>query len=268
MHSLYVEDYDALICWHDLPGDAVPLVCLPALSFAAAANFLEMVCDTALAGKRRILIDLPGSGFSEPAQDFDHTPRAHAAIVARVLDHLALGPVVLLGHSMGGSVGMALAAERPDLIHHLVVAEGNVRPGGGAASRGIAQQAGLTYSTLGYTAQMQEIRAEAIAGKAFHGFLHASWRIADPASLHGNAAGLVDLDPDIEAGFLSLDRPRTYIYGEKSLARNFGAADVPDPELLERHGIATVVIPGAGHFMTRDNPSAMAQELARILSER
>ncbi|WP_146587452.1 alpha/beta fold hydrolase [Puniceibacterium confluentis] len=267
MHSLYLPQHDALVHWHDLAGTGLPLVCLPALSFAAAANFLDVVCDPALADARRILIDLPGSGFSEAAQDFDHTPRAHAAVVARVLDHLKPGPCVLFGHSMGGSVAMALAAARPDLVHHLVVAEGNLRPGGGAASRGIAQQDGAAYPAGGYPAQMHDIRAKAISGQPFYGFLHASWRLADPGALHGNASGLVDLDPELEQSFLNLACPRTYLYGAKSLARNVGSADVPEPELLRARGVGTEVIPDAGHFMTRDNPAAVARVLARILAQ-
>ncbi|MCP2164698.1 alpha/beta fold hydrolase [Goodfellowiella coeruleoviolacea] len=43
-----------------------------------------------------------------------------ADIVAR-LDDLALGPVVVIGHSMGGLHGMALAAAHPDLVRAVVV---------------------------------------------------------------------------------------------------------------------------------------------------
>ena len=272
MHTLYLDDHDALIRWHDLPGQGggqgqgPALVCLPALSIAAGLNFLDVVCDPALSGARRILIDLPGSGHSEPARDFDHTPRAHAAVVARVLDHLSLGPSVLFGHSMGGSVAMALAQARPDLIRHLIVAEGNLTPGGGAASRGIAAQDRAAYLDTGFAEDIASIRADAAAGKEFFAFLHASWAMADPASLHGNASGLVNLDPALAAQFLNLDRPRTYVYGEKSLARHTGSADVPDPDLLSAHGIDIQVIPDAGHFMTRDNPAAVARLLADILA--
>jgi pimeloyl-ACP methyl ester carboxylesterase len=41
--------------------------------------------------------------------------------VAEVLEELALGPAVVIGHSMGGLHGWELAAARPDLVDGLVV---------------------------------------------------------------------------------------------------------------------------------------------------
>ncbi|KMK67875.1 alpha/beta fold hydrolase [Puniceibacterium sp. IMCC21224] len=266
MQSLYLDTIDATLCWHDLPGAGAPLVCLPALSFAAAANFLDVISDPVLQRHRRLLIDLPGSGFSEPAHNFDYTPRAHAEVVARILDHINLGPSVVFGHSMGGSVAVALADARPDLVRHLVVAEGNLVPGGGAGSRRIGGYDRAEFLKSGYDEALAGIRAEAVAGDEFLSFLHANWTLADPAALHGNACGLIDLDPGLEAAFLGLDLPRTFVYGDKSLAHNPGAADVPEPDHLAEGGVAISVIPQAGHFMTRDNPGAVAQMLAGVLA--
>lgn len=62
--------------------------------------------------------DLPGHGV-------DRTPITEvtmAAYVERVVSVLdaAFGPVVLVGHSMGGAVVTQAAEERPDLVRHLV----------------------------------------------------------------------------------------------------------------------------------------------------
>jgi pimeloyl-ACP methyl ester carboxylesterase len=68
---------------------------------------------------RTIALDLPGHGESDPA------PRvgveAYAGAVADVLIALECGPVVVVGHSLGGSVAIALAARRPDLVRGLVL---------------------------------------------------------------------------------------------------------------------------------------------------
>src|SRR5215475_12596482 len=68
---------------------------------------------------RIIALDLPGHGQSDPA------PRAgvevYAGAVAHVLAALECGPVVVVGHSLGGSVAIALAARRPDLVRGLVL---------------------------------------------------------------------------------------------------------------------------------------------------
>lgn len=51
---------------------------------------------------------------------------AHAADCAAVLDHLGTGPVTLVGESMGGFVGVVLAARRPDLVERLVLVDGGL----------------------------------------------------------------------------------------------------------------------------------------------
>jgi pimeloyl-ACP methyl ester carboxylesterase len=48
-----------------------------------------------------------------------------AADTAGLLDALAVGPTVVVGHSMGGYVAQALALSRPDLIKTLVLASTN-----------------------------------------------------------------------------------------------------------------------------------------------
>lgn len=42
-----------------------------------------------------------------------------------MIDHLRLGPAVLIGQSMGANTAMLVAAEHPELVRALVVAEGS-----------------------------------------------------------------------------------------------------------------------------------------------
>jgi pimeloyl-ACP methyl ester carboxylesterase len=64
-------------------------------------------------------IDLPGFGFSEPRPDFDFSLDAHAEFLARFVERL--GPVHLVGNSMGGAISLLLAARRPDLVRTLTL---------------------------------------------------------------------------------------------------------------------------------------------------
>ncbi len=72
-----------------------------------------------------VAVDLPGHGVSAPAEDGEYSPEAIAAEVGSVLDALDLKPVVLVGHSYGAFVAIALAAGRPaDLAGLLLVDPG------------------------------------------------------------------------------------------------------------------------------------------------
>lgn len=64
-------------------------------------------------------IDLPGAGYSDPAPHY--TLAANAARVISWIEHDRVGPVHLVGNSLGGTVAVKVAAERPDLVRTLTL---------------------------------------------------------------------------------------------------------------------------------------------------
>lgn len=74
----------------------------------------------ALAGRFRLVVpDLRGHGRS-PVPDQGNTPAAMADDLAPLLDGLATGPVVAVGHSMGGQVVNLLAVRHPARVRSVV----------------------------------------------------------------------------------------------------------------------------------------------------
>lgn len=67
-------------------------------------------------------MDLRGHGGSTRFPS-DVSPEAYAADVVRVIEHVASGPAVLVGQSMGGHTAMLAAAARPDVVTGLVLLE-------------------------------------------------------------------------------------------------------------------------------------------------
>ena len=82
----------------------------------------------ALALNRPLLaLDLPSHGHSDATASGIHDPSTLAASIAEVMDQAAASAEVVCGMSLGGLAGIALSAERPDLVRRLVLVD--VTPG-------------------------------------------------------------------------------------------------------------------------------------------
>jgi pimeloyl-ACP methyl ester carboxylesterase len=83
---------------------------------------------TSLALRQPLLaIDLAGHGDSSWRGDIEYTPRTLAGDVAAALDAWTTQPQVVVGQSLGGLTGAALAAARPDLVSELIIID--ITPG-------------------------------------------------------------------------------------------------------------------------------------------
>ena len=87
-----------------------------------------MASDRAgLTAQARVVgVDLPGHGDSDPAPDYrwDHL----SEYVAGVLQALGLGPALLVGHSIGGTLSAICAARHPELVRAMALADAVVLP--------------------------------------------------------------------------------------------------------------------------------------------
>jgi pimeloyl-ACP methyl ester carboxylesterase len=76
--------------------------------------------DALAIGHRVIAIDLPGFGGSAKP-DVPYSLPAMTERLSRFIDRWTTGPVVLVGHSMGGEIAASLALARPDRVKLLVL---------------------------------------------------------------------------------------------------------------------------------------------------
>ena len=67
--------------------------------------------------------DMVGFGRSEkpPGEDFQYSQAEREAHLAAFIDALGVGPVALVGNSMGGLTALGVACDRPDLVSSLVL---------------------------------------------------------------------------------------------------------------------------------------------------
>lgn len=124
------------------PGRGAPVVALHGLT-ASYVNFVGLA--ERLAGRLPLLaFDLRGRGDSDkPAGPYGFAQ--HAKDVAAAMRSFALGPSIVLGHSMGGFIAAALAHQFPELVSGLVLVDGGYVPdrSAGASSSDAAINAAL-----------------------------------------------------------------------------------------------------------------------------
>jgi pimeloyl-ACP methyl ester carboxylesterase len=253
MDSLLLDPPKAYLRYLDMPGDDPPIVWIHGLGGASSADFPPVAANAVLNGRRSIVVDLFGHGYSDAPDEFSYALEDHADCVARLLDYLSAKDCAVFGHSMGGSVAITLGAVRPDLVANLIVAEGNLDPGGGIVSAGIAGQTESGFVTAGHAALLEQIFED------FGDPRTQTLRAASPVGLYRTAVGLVKgTEPTMRERIYKLPIPRAYVFGERGL---------PDPETeqLASHGVPVLVVPDAGHDMPLDNPAGLAHTVAEAL---
>lgn len=262
MPSLYLADLDAHLSYHDLAGRAPVCVYVHGLGLASSADFPSIARDPQLAPYRAVLVDLLGYGFSDRPAGFSHTLEAHADVIAHLLDQLGLQDCHVIGHSMGGSIAIALAARRPDLVGALIVAEPNLDPedasfSGVIVARWPTEEA---FVTAGHATLITEAEAEArpLSTSLTTGSYAGTLRAADARALYRCSGALVGCE--LRETFFNLTMPRTYVYGAHTLPHRHES-------WLQAEGVPVAVVPEAGHDMLVTNPGAFAAVIARVMGD-
>jgi pimeloyl-ACP methyl ester carboxylesterase len=257
MEALFLKHADAFLRYQDLPGSKPPHVFLAGLGGTASALFPRVVRAAPLSTYRAIIPDWLGCGLSDRPETFGYTMNDHADTIAQMLDDLQVTGCTLVGHSMGGAVAITLAAQRPDLVRRLILAEANLDAGGGAFSRSIAEVPEDEFVQRGYHQLIQALQSDSRAGKRnpiFTGLI----QIAAPHALHRSAVSLVQgAQPSWRDQLYQLTMPRAFLFGEYSLPD-------PDSEILPAHGIKVAVVSRGGHGMVWENPDGFAEAIGAL----
>jgi pimeloyl-ACP methyl ester carboxylesterase len=97
-----------------------PVLCVHGMA-GSATNWTDFMAE--IAGDFDChAIDLPGSGWSPPpATVAGYSIGSLASIVTKLIEEQGLGPVHLVGNSMGGLTAVRVAATRPDLVRTLTL---------------------------------------------------------------------------------------------------------------------------------------------------
>jgi pimeloyl-ACP methyl ester carboxylesterase len=207
-------------------------------------------------GFRRIYPDLPGMGRS--TTDGLTGNDDVVTLLADLIDHLATGPALLLGHSYGAYLARGVAAQRPDVVLGLAllcpaaersrdVPDHHVVHQDAAAYEELdpAQRAGFDeYFVVRTPATARRYRDHVVPGTA----------LVDEAALERIFSAW-----RVDVGSQTFTAPTLIAAGRRDSA--VGYADATD--LLERYPHATLaVVEGAGHALMHERPELLAALLA------
>lgn len=108
-------------------GRGEPLVLIHGNGMMIQDFLVSGIVDDLAKRYRVIIIDRPGYGYSDRPRGL-WTPRAHATLYQKALQQLGVTRAVVLGHSWGALVAVALALQAPQLVRSLVLASGYYYP--------------------------------------------------------------------------------------------------------------------------------------------
>jgi len=258
MKSLHLPDDQAFLRYLEIPGDDPPLLWLHGWQCSSTGELMPAAVQAPLRGRRSLVIDFLGHGYSDKPLEFGYRLEDHARSIVALIDALDLGDCGLVGHSMGGAVAILVTAARPALVSLLVMAEGNLGPEG---DRGLDGQTEREFVERGcrdlVAGQEKEAAAKPDGLRAAHVGIT---RLVEPRALYREEASMaVETSPSLRSLLGALEMPRWYLLG--------GLSD-PEPA-LEREmatiGVGWKVVPETGDPMGLQNPRGLAQTIADVL---
>lgn len=251
-------------------GRGTPLVCLHGLS--AHAGVFRRVAPLLEDGFALRLPDLLGRGRSEARPELPHTLERELSRAGRIVEDLPDGGYLLLGHSQGAALAVALSA----------AGEGLPRPGGlvlvapvtpwtrRPLALGLLRPRAVRRLVARPAARLRRPVTRYVLERRAFGDPHRvddatvrryaePW--ADPGRAEALLRALADWRPDRLSAHLPADPPPAVV-----LAGGRDRRIPPDQarRWAARLGAGFRLVPGAGHVVPEERPRAVARAVRRI----
>ena len=249
----------AFLRYLDLPGDEPAIVWIHGWQCSSTGELMPAAAQPSLAGRRSVLVDLLGHGYSDRPHDFDYTLVQHARTVVELIDAVAPQGCALVGHSMGGEIAIRVAAARPNIVSELIMAEGTLDAHGEEVFDGQSEDEFLRH---GFADLIAAMRADAEADPTSVAAVHLGMtELLEPRAVYRADVSMRDgHEPSARSLLSDLSIPRWYLHGELSR---------PEPEfetLISELGVSILQVPDTGHAMGLQNPRGLADAVAAIVA--
>lgn len=231
-----------------------------------------------------ILVDLPGFGRSD-RPDGPLLVETAAVLLSQLLDALEVGPVAIVGHSMGSLAAIHFAASYPDRVTELVLVAGHLisavdliaNPTRLGSMPELRAKAVFAAQLLGLAVPMPGgLRAAALSQSRMRDIILRPF-FAHPNQLDARvidllmscidrrsvlSVGINAIGYDYRDHFSLLVSPVTLVIGSNDLL--IPATDTPRFQAVVESGVVT--LSGTGHWLPLENPSVLANTIRRLLT--
>ena len=202
-------------------------------------------------GVASVALDLPGFGAT-PAPIEPGGARDYATLVLPALEELASAPLVLVGHSFGGTVATVVAARRPALVRALVLA-------GSPLLRSSKGPSPLAYRAVRW-GHARGVLSDDRLERARQKYGSSDYRRAEGVMRDVLVASV---NESYEAELAALRTPVELLWGQED-------TEVP-VEVARRaatmiSGERLTVLAGVGHLVPTQAPDALVDAVTRVLA--
>lgn len=256
----------------ELTGKGPPVVLIPGL-FGAAFGFRQVVPLITQAGYRTIVIEPLAIGRSSRPDGADYSTSAQAHRIAAVLDSLHARNVLVIAHSIAGSLAFRVAYRRPDLVAGVLSLEGGPAETMVTAGFRRAVRFGPAIRLLGgvelirYQTRQQLIDASGDAGwitdDVVRGYTAGAARdLGGTLKAYRAMSRARELEP-LAPQLAKIRSPVVLLVGT---APHHAAVAPEEIEKLRRSlpAFSVDTVPGAGHYLHEERPAAVLDALQHL----
>lgn len=211
--------------------------------FACAIDWWDRMQPRLSRRHRVVAVDLRGHGGSEkPASGY--TPPQQASLIAKALRRLGVRDAVVVGHSLGGAVSVALAEQAPELVNRVAI---------------IDMPPDHTYGDLGF-----------IAGLAFQPLIgEALWTVKPDFSVRDGLGVAFAPGFEVPDAFVEDVKRMTYTaYDDSPTGTDDYVDEIPLDRRLAATGKPLLVLMGAEEQIVNDPQRALRQYASSVPSAR
>ncbi len=204
-----------------------------------------------------LAFDLPGFGDSSRPEDFSYDLRDHALLCAELLSSFPERKVHIVGHSMGGAIGLLLTDLIQPRLRSFVNVEGNLTGHDATVSR---KQSIASFDEFKKKELPGLLLITSVSPEPGTRLWSKLIRKAGPRGLYLSSRSLTKWSDKgiLLEKFIGLNCKKLYVHGEKNAFMRVLSllGDIPVKS-----------IPDSGHFPMNDNPKEFYSILAEFLRD-